>query len=587
MIHCLRRVKQIFYFLAVVSTVAVVLPACNKTLDNKLESPDNEANPKAKARKVLMLIVDGGYGTEIKKIAPPNMNDLSGNSIFSWDALNSVSNTIDVTDQQGWATLLTGVAPEKHGVISEVSTNNFTQYPTIFSRLKTASAALRTVAIGSSSALTGTIAAAASEKKLVANDAAVKDAILAELNTGNPDFLVAQFSGVETAGQEGGYLASSEAYKTAVLTIDTYVGAIANALNARANAPNEDWMLLITSAKGNNTAYVPTTKPWSAFDDGRHNNFIIMANPRFAYNNEEKPSVFPYYGTTNSYRIGNVTGTSRRSAQVKDATKYNFGSSGDFSVQCKVKIPAGSYGYPSFLGKRNSFNQGAGDAGWLFFLEGADWQINSNGGGGSGATNNKQARGTKVSDNLWHTLTAVIRQNGASSRISTVFTDGIKNNSVDLATRNLNTTSPFSIGWRDGSNGGDIQLNVTDVRIYNRALTDLEISNNFCRTDADLTDPSLLGFWPSTTIEYDNVGKPFFRDYTSSANHLFLNNPSIIAFSEASFNVCPPVDEVAYKTVPQSVDVATQIYLWMGYAIPQTWGLEGQSWIPKYIDVVE
>ena len=30
MIHCLRRVKQIFYFLAVVSTVAVVLPACKE-----------------------------------------------------------------------------------------------------------------------------------------------------------------------------------------------------------------------------------------------------------------------------------------------------------------------------------------------------------------------------------------------------------------------------------------------------------------------------------------------------------------------------------------------------------------------------
>lgn len=584
MIHCLRRVKSIFNFLLFISAIAVALQACNKSANNSLESPDNATNPKAKVRKVLMVLVDGGFGSEIKKIAPPVMNDLSENSIFSWDALNSVTNTTEVTNDQGYATLLTGVGPEKHKVFSDVSTNEFTQFPTLFSRLKNLSSGIRSVAISSSASLVNVIAATATEKKLVGSDAAAKDAALAELNSGNPDFMVVQFSGVDAAGQAEGYLASSAGYKAAVLTIDNYIGSLVDALNKRANAPNEDWMVVITSSKGNNTAYMPVGKPWSAFDDDRHNNFIIMANPRFAYNNKEKPSVFPYYGTTNSYRIGNVTGTSRRNASVKDLNAFNFGNTGNFSVQCKVKVPAGGYYYPSFLGKRKAFTGSTGDHGFVFFLEADYWMANFNGGSGTGG--NTQAKGTKVSDNQWHTLNLVVVQGSGTTRTATVYTDGVKNGSTNIGGRILTTTAPFSVGWRDGSNGGDIQLTVTDVRVYNRALTDQEISNNFCRTDADLSDNSLLGFWPSTTVEYDNQGNPFFRDYVSN-NHLYLSNPSIVSFSEATPNACPLVDDVAYKTVPQSVDVATQIYLWMGYAIPQTWGLEGQSWIPKYIDVAE
>lgn len=573
-----------FWSYAFVGIIAMgVFSACNKSANNSLESPENQENPQAKARKVLMIVVDGGLGAEVKKIAPPVMMDLSENSIFSWDALNTTDNIADVTTDAGIATLLTGVNPAKHGVTATVSTNKFGQYPTLFTKLKTLSPNLRSVVISSSASVTGTIAADATEKKLVSSDAAAKDAALAELNTGNPSLMVVQFAGADKAGMADTYLASSTAYKTAVLAIDTYIGQIVSALYKRASAPNEDWMIVIASSKGNSTVYNPGAKPWSAFDDARHNSFLIVANPRFAYDNKEKPTLFPYYGTTNLFRIGNVTGSSRRYAEVKDATKFNFGNAGDFSVQCKVKIPTGDYGYPSFLGKRKAFTTSAGNHGWLFFLEGADWQANFNGANGTGG--NAQARGTKVSDNVWHNLNLVVKQGTGTVRNITVYTDGVKNGTRDVAARDLNTTAPFAVGWRDGSNGGDIQMNITDIRIYNRALTDAEITSNYCRVDADLNDASLIGFWPVTSVEYDAGGNPYLKDITSGANHLYLTNPSVVSFSQVSPNVCIRIDDVAYKTVLRGVDAATQAYLWMGYTIPQSWGLDGQYWIPKYIDM--
>ncbi|HTG55671.1 MAG TPA: LamG-like jellyroll fold domain-containing protein [Niabella sp.] len=580
-----RENKNISCFLLLALTVTLVFNACNKTASNTLDSPENAANPQAKVRKVLMIVMDGGKGSEVKQIAPPVMTDLSENSIFSWDAINTTENITTVSNEAGVATMLTGVNPAKHGVITNVTDNNFDQYATIFSKLKELSPNSRTVAISSSADVVNIMAADATEKKMVSSDAAAKDAALSELNSGNPSFLYVQFTAADQAGMTDAYLATSATYRNAVLQIDQYIGEILTALKARTNAPNEDWIVVIASPKGNSTPYNPVAKPWSAFDDGRHNSFLIMANPRFAYNNKQKPSVFPYYGTTNSYRIGNVTGTSRRYAEVKNAAKYNFGTTGDFSVQCKVKIPSGNFNYPSFLGKRRAFATGAGDHGWVFFLEGTDWQANFNGANGSGG--NTQARGTKVSDNSWHNLNLVVRQGGGTARNITVYTDGVKNATTNVGARDLNTTSPFAVGWRDGSNGGDIQMTITDIRIYNRALTDAEIANNYCRTDADLTDASLVGFWPSTTVEYDDSGNPFLRDYTTGANHLYFTNPSIISFSEVTPNACPLVDDVAYRTVPGGVDVATQVYLWMGHTINSDWSLDGQSWVPKYVDLAE
>ncbi|MBK7099859.1 MAG: hypothetical protein IPH58_18095 [Sphingobacteriales bacterium] len=82
MINYLKKLKTVLNFLIIISIVAVGMAACNKSGSNSLESPDNAENPKAKARKVLMVLVDGGYGAEIRKIAPPGMTDLSANSIF-------------------------------------------------------------------------------------------------------------------------------------------------------------------------------------------------------------------------------------------------------------------------------------------------------------------------------------------------------------------------------------------------------------------------------------------------------------------------------------------------------------------------
>lgn len=71
---------------------------------------------------------------------------------------------------------------------------------------------------------------------------------------------------------------------------------------------------------------------------------------------------------------------------------------------------------------------------------------------------------------------------------------------------------------------------------------------------------------------------PFGRDFT-------LESYSPGSFNDLNANVCPPVSEPVYKTVPNSVDVAVQIYAWFGITVPASWGLDGKNWIPTYSDV--
>ncbi|MCH5597297.1 DUF4983 domain-containing protein [Niabella ginsengisoli] len=220
----------------------------------------------------------------------------------------------------------------------------------------------------------------------------------------------------------------------------------------------------------------------------------------------------------------------------------------------------------------------------MFFLEGDYWMINFGHESGSG---NAQLAGTKVSDNQWHTLTATINQVDANTRNVYVFTDGVRSASpINIASRgNLNSPRPFNVGNLISSNGEiNADYFVTDIRFYNTALPDAYIQANYCRTDIpeDGYKTNLMGFWPSNVVEPD--GKTI-KDQSGGNNHLTIQsyNPGI--FNDVSTKVCPPIVDAVYRSVPNSVDVAMQVYQWLGILTPPSWKLDGKTWVPQYINV--
>lgn len=573
------KLNTILRLLLAVTGFTTLLAACNKSGDNILDSPENLAHPEAKARKVLLVVLEGGVGAEIKKIAPPHIMDASENAIFSWDAIISRQQANIVTNQMGWATLLTGVMQDKHNVTLSAADNHFSNYPTLFTRLKQLDAQLRTVALSTSPEIASIYAKDATETKSLSTDEAVRTAALEELENRNPDLLVVGFKSADEAGGVSSYTAASAGYRASILSLDTYIAAMIEAIQQRSSYGQEDWMVIITSSKGGNT--FDASRPWTAYDDARFNNFFVCFNPRFSYSLQEKPLVFPHYGATMSYQVGDESKANSYAA-LNSADFLDLGVSGDYTIQFKIKVTAGNtYTWPSFIGKMKQFDESS--SGWICFLQDDFWQFSAAGTSGTGGR--VQVAGSKIADGQWHTCTIVISGSG-SARSATVFTDGVQNNSRSVGVRNITTTEPFRVGYRPGNNqGGPASLLVTDITVYKKAQTNAYISSNYCATTPDLDDADLLTYWSCRSISGSGSNTHFTNN--TGLNNLYLKQSNITSFSDISPLVCSTVDEEAYKLVPGSMDVASQVYSWLRYPISPAWKLDGQIWMPKYMDVQE
>ncbi|MCU7549410.1 DUF4983 domain-containing protein [Chitinophagaceae bacterium LB-8] len=593
----MKRISNFIKAGILVLSGAVVF-ACNKPFTNPLPPVAGGANNAVAGDvKVLLIVVDGAVGTEVQKANPRVLNSLVDFSIYSWNSLNNYKNTAQ-TNELGWATLLTGVTSDKHKVTgTNFSNNDFATYPTIFSRLKSVKPGLRSVAYCSTGSLADNLAADATVKGSFSNDAATRDAVVNELATQNSSVVMAEFNSVDLAGAASSYSATSLAYRDAILDVDTKIGDILDAMKRRPTFKNENWMVIITSNKGGNVA--STAYPWVPFDDSRHNTFFFCYSPRFSsksVGNSGTRAFFPYLGTAPVYSGKKAD---KKQATVADDDRYDLGANKEMTMWCKIKAAAPAvntdYNYVPFFAKKRDHNS---TKGWTFIPgsysvnNGKTWFATFY----DGATKKEAKSGQVCFDNKWHTLVMVVKKIDANTRRVNVYTDGAKalasDAYCDIANTDFGNTDPLNIGvglFQANDNPKFDNVLITDLRIWNTAVSDSYISSNYCSTTIDPSDPyygNLIGFWPGFPVVVEG-GVKKLKDLSPSGKDMIVDptNYSEMTFADQATTVCPPpMNEDAWKTVPNSVDIATQIYYWLGVNI-NGWGLDGKSWIPTYADI--
>ncbi|MFF4690182.1 alkaline phosphatase family protein [Streptomyces sp. NPDC001307] len=162
----------------------------------------------------------------------------------------------------GWSSVLTGVWPDRHGVRgNDFAGADYARYPDFLSRAVTARPGLRAAAAVSWPELVrrGTLGPAIGRRvhhdgesdgydtadRLVARTAA------RWLTEDDPDLVFVYFGATDEAGHATGPL--SPAYDHALLTQDTHLGRLLEAIDARRSDPahaDERWTVLVTTDHG-------------------------------------------------------------------------------------------------------------------------------------------------------------------------------------------------------------------------------------------------------------------------------------------------------------------------------------------------
>lgn len=227
-------------------------------------------------KRVLVIGIDGlrpdALQAAISSGQAPNLKQLVDTGIVTWNAY--AGGNVATTTQQatmsgpGWSSISTGTWIDRHGVndngtvlpYDTAGAYNVTQAPHFAKRLRESKPTAQVDIISSWNWIEDyLVAAQPSEfayhaKGIGANyagrDGDVKDKAVARLGSSDPDVLQLHFDQVDGAGHATGFSTGNPDYMTAIANVDSHIGAVLAAINARPQRNAEEWNILVTTDHG-------------------------------------------------------------------------------------------------------------------------------------------------------------------------------------------------------------------------------------------------------------------------------------------------------------------------------------------------
>jgi predicted AlkP superfamily pyrophosphatase or phosphodiesterase len=215
------------------------------------------------AKRVLFIGIDGTRTDALLAADAPNLKKLRDDGAYSYatNILGTRDDMADTVSGAGWSNLLTGVWPDKHGVLdNKFSVRNYEQYPHFFVHVKQAYPQAKTVSLISWTPIKKYI----TDKADLSIDFTITDKKHAYketddnctakavdlLTNDDPDVLVYYLNQVDEAGHYKGFHPTVPEYKQAIANVDANIGEVLSALKKRPNYSKEGWLILVGTDHG-------------------------------------------------------------------------------------------------------------------------------------------------------------------------------------------------------------------------------------------------------------------------------------------------------------------------------------------------
>lgn len=604
--------KLIWIIIPIAITCALlVVASCNRKFDNTLENVVTARDTVKKGYKILYVIMNGARGEAFGSSLRPVLRGMEENGVSTINGLADYERKDSAfTNPNAWANMLTGVSQTKHLVKgNSFSGNAFAQYPSVISRIKTLRPETRTAAFVTSAALKDNLLVDATTSQVFTNDTEVQAATLTELKSTNAEVVVAEYSNIQNVGIQNGYDNTNSQYQAAILQMDTYIGALRDAIMARPGFSNESWLIVVASANGG----VPATAPAdvTAYGDGRRNAYILFYNPRFTTRLLEKPANSRGAGIYSGNRVrlyGNPTtavgGTNvevQNKAGENDQSALDVGN-GPYTMEAKIKFNPKpnsttpySYSNMPFLCKTQARSGSGTNSGWAFFRSGTNttfwWR--SDGATSGTRINTEFSTSTVINDGGWHSLGFTMTKSG-NVYTATLYVDGLASGTSSLTVApgdGITSPAPLRMGFNDASFSSDfIDMSIADVRIWKAALPANVIYQYSCLPGIPPTShpyySSLAGFWNGQNLQ-GQANDSLVIDETGSGRNAIIRTRQggtrqWSDFAEVSNNICPAPGESYFRRVPNTMDIPLQMLRWLGINTVTAPQLDGKIWLSSF-----
>jgi len=209
--------------------------------------------------KVLVIGIDGVRPDVLAEVPTPNIDALIEAGAFSAQA-NSTSTTIS---GPAWSSMLIGVWPDKHGVLSNDFTgNHYGEYPDFLTRLEQVRPDIETFVAADWLPLVtdksgGPLITSAVDRIIVhdgydlgwaeADELGVRAAVTVLLDA-DPDAMFVYLGNPDETSHQT--FSIGEPYREAIALSDTQVGLLVDAVRDRSSYADENWLILISTDHG-------------------------------------------------------------------------------------------------------------------------------------------------------------------------------------------------------------------------------------------------------------------------------------------------------------------------------------------------